>query len=233
MNNVWRFYEKPVYTETPGLFLNQIFNICPCETKSLKPLEFFFFLPEIPPFFETVNAEVNRATRLTGGEGGPVKGGVSSWKSWRSCRGTARRRWWPESVGPRAQAGGLVGGVRSGLLMAVEFNPMAQGTSQGAKDATRARNRRKLTVELGLHTPAVGWSPARYSSIPGSRSFTEAHRGYPEGQTGNGMARVAGLRWSGLGRPLARRAQSDRRWTCAPAGWRVSGGVQSRPGSAL
>jgi hypothetical protein len=33
--------------------------------------------------------------------------------------------------------------VRSGLLTAVEFNPTTPGASQGAKDATRARNRRK------------------------------------------------------------------------------------------
>jgi hypothetical protein len=39
--------------------------------------------------------------------------------------------------------GGLVGGVCSGLLTAVEFNPRAQGASWGVKDATRARNRRK------------------------------------------------------------------------------------------
>jgi hypothetical protein len=52
-------------------------------------------------------------------------------------------------------------------------------------------------------------SPVRYSSIPGSGSFTEARKGYPEGRTGRGMARVAGLRWLGLGRPLARYAQSD------------------------
>jgi hypothetical protein len=42
------------------------------------PPDFFSFLPEIPPLFETITAEVNRAARLTGGEGGPVKGGVSS-----------------------------------------------------------------------------------------------------------------------------------------------------------
>jgi hypothetical protein len=40
------------------------------------------------------------------------------------------------------------------------------------------------------------------------------------------MARVAGLWWSGLGRPLACRAQSNRRWTCAPARLRASGGVR-------
>jgi hypothetical protein len=103
----------------------------------------FFFLPEIPPPFETVTAEVNRAVWLTGGEGGPAKGGVSSGKSLRSRRGTARWRWWPESVGPRAQAGRLIGGVCSGLLTTVEFNPRAQGASRGAKKTTRARNRRK------------------------------------------------------------------------------------------
>jgi hypothetical protein len=27
-----RFYEKPVYTETPGLFLNQFISLCPCGT---------------------------------------------------------------------------------------------------------------------------------------------------------------------------------------------------------
>jgi hypothetical protein len=48
-------------------------------------------------------------------------------------------------------------------------------------------------------------SPARQSLIPGSGSFTETRRDSLEGQTGRGMARVAGLRWSGLGRPLAHR----------------------------
>jgi hypothetical protein len=104
------------------------------------------------------------------------------------------------------------------MLTAVEFNPMAQRASRGAKDATRARNRRK--THRGARSTYAGGqvksdevdlvSPARYSSIPGSRSFTEARRGYPEGQTGRGMARVDGLPWSGLRRPLARRAQSDR-----------------------
>jgi hypothetical protein len=39
--------------------------------------------------------------------------------------------------------GGLIGGVCSGLLTTVEFNPRAQGASLGAKETTRARNRRK------------------------------------------------------------------------------------------
>jgi hypothetical protein len=76
-----RFYEKLVYTEDPGLFLNQFFNLCPCGTIHLSLCLFkppgFFFLPEIPLPFETVTAEVNRVARLTGGEGGPAKGGVS------------------------------------------------------------------------------------------------------------------------------------------------------------
>jgi hypothetical protein len=87
--------------------------------------------------------EVNRAARLTGGEGGPAKGGVSSRKSLRSRRGTTHRWRWPESIGPRAQAVGLVGGVCSGLLTAVGFNPKAQEASRGAKASTSARNRRK------------------------------------------------------------------------------------------
>jgi hypothetical protein len=54
-------------------------------------------------------------------------------------------------------------------------------------------------------------SPARQSSIPRSRSFTEARRVSLEGRTGLGMARLAGLRWWVLGRPLTRRVQGKRR----------------------
>jgi hypothetical protein len=107
------------------------------------------FSPRSLPPFETVTAEVNMAAWLTGGEGGPAKGGVSSGKSLRS------RRWcWPESVGPRAQASGLVGGVCSGLLTTVEFNPRAQGASRGAKETTHARNRRK--THRGARSTCVG-----------------------------------------------------------------------------
>jgi hypothetical protein len=131
----------------------------------------------------------------------------------------ARRRWWPKSVGPRAQAGGLVGGVCSGLLTAVEFIPRAHGASRGAKESTRARNRRKTHCgarstyagDLVKSGDVVPVPPVRQSSIPGSGRFTETHRDSLEGRTGQGMASVAGLRWSGLGRPLARRAQSNRR----------------------
>jgi hypothetical protein len=67
---------------------------------------------------KTVTMEGKRAARLTGGEGGPAKGGVSSGRFWRSQRGTTRRRGWPKSAGPRAQAGELVGGECSGLTTA-------------------------------------------------------------------------------------------------------------------
>jgi hypothetical protein len=150
MNNALKvFWKKTVCTEDPGLFLKQSFNLYLCATihLSLWPYkntpDFFSFLPEVPPPFNPVLAEVNRAARLTGGEGGPVKGEVSFGKSLWSCRGTARRRWWPESVGPCAQAVGLVDGVCSGLLTVVGFNPRARGASRGAKESTRARNRRK------------------------------------------------------------------------------------------
>jgi hypothetical protein len=54
-------------------------------------------------------------------------------------------------------------------------------------------------------------SPARQSSIPRSGSFTEVRRVSLEGRTGMGMARLAGLWWWVLGRPLARCAPGKRR----------------------
>jgi hypothetical protein len=89
---------------------------------------------------QTVTAERIRATRLTGGERGPARGGVGSGRSWRSQRGTARRRGWPESAGPRAQAGELIGGECSGLTTVTPFNPTARGASRGVDESTRARN---------------------------------------------------------------------------------------------
>jgi hypothetical protein len=96
---------------------------------------------------------------------------------------------------------------------------MAQGDSRGAKESTRARNRRK--THRGARSTFAGGrvksddaesvSPVRQSSIPGSGSFTGTRGDSLEGRTGRGMARLAGLRWSGLGRPLARRAQGKRR----------------------
>jgi hypothetical protein len=82
--------------------------------------------------------------RLTGGERGPARGGVGSGRSWRSQRGTTRRRKWPESAGPRAQAGELVTGECSGLTTALSVNPMAQGASRGDVEAMRAVNRKML-----------------------------------------------------------------------------------------
>jgi hypothetical protein len=63
---------------------------------------------------------------LTGGEIGPAKGRVGSGRLWRSQRGAARRRGWLESLGPRAQAGVLVGGECTGQTMAIWFNPRAR-----------------------------------------------------------------------------------------------------------
>jgi hypothetical protein len=204
-----RFSGKPVYTEDPGLFWNQLINLYPCATIHLglwqfkKPPDFFSFFPEVPPPFWTVPVEVKRAARLTGGEGGPAKGGVGSGKSLRSRRGTARRRWWPDLVDPRAKAGELVGGGCSGLFTTIQFNPRAREASQEAKESTRARNWRK--AHRGGWSTFVGArvksgdldlvSPARQSSIPRSGSFTEARRVYLEGRTELGMARLAGLRW--------------------------------------
>jgi hypothetical protein len=101
----------------------------------------------------------------------------------------------------------------------VGFNPRAHGASRSAKESTRAMNRRKThcgarstyTGDLVKSGDVDSVSPARQSSIPGSGSFIETRRDSLEGRTGWGMARVAGLRWSGLGRPLARHAQSNRR----------------------
>jgi hypothetical protein len=76
-------------------------------------------------------------------------------------------------------------------------------------------------------------SPARQSSIPRSGSFTEAHRVSLEGWTGLGMARLAGLWWRVLGRPLARRVQGKLRRSRAPVRSRACGGVRLKPWLAL
>jgi hypothetical protein len=128
-----RFSGKPVYTEDPGLFLNQSFNLYPCATIHLSlwqfknPTDFYSFVPEVPPPFWIVPAKGKRAARLTGSEGGPAKGGVGFGRSLRSRRGTARRRWWPKLAGPRAQAGELVGGGCSVLSTTIQVNPRARG----------------------------------------------------------------------------------------------------------
>jgi hypothetical protein len=155
--------------------------------------------------------------QLTSGEGGPAKGGVVSGRFLRSQRGTARRRWWPESAGPRAQAGELVGGECSGLTTVIQVNPRARGASRDVKQSTRARNQR-MTYRGAWSTLGGGRvksgdrelaSTRRQSSIPRSGSFTEARRVYSEGRTGLGEALLAGLRWRGIGRPRARRARGN------------------------
>jgi hypothetical protein len=109
--------------------------------------------------------------------------------------------------------------VCSGLTTAIQVNPRAREASRGVKESSRARNRR--ITHRGARSTFVGGrvksgdldpaSPARQSSIPRSGSFTEARRVYFEGWTGLGMALLAGLRWRGIGRPLARCVQGKRR----------------------
>jgi hypothetical protein len=128
-----------------------------------------------------------------------VKGGVGSRRFLRSQRGTTRRRWWPESAGPRAQAGELIGGECSGLTTAIQVNPRARGAPRDVKQSTRARNR--IMTYRGARSTLAGSqvksgdrelaSPARQSSIPHSRSFTEARRVYSEGRTRLGEALLA------------------------------------------
>jgi hypothetical protein len=146
-----------------------------------------------------------------------VKDGVGSGRFLRSQRGKAQRRWWPESAGPRAQAGELVSGECSGLTTAIQVNPRARGGSRDVKQSTRARNQR-MTYRGTRSTLAGGRvkygdrelaSPARQSSIPRSGSFTEARRVYSVGWTGLGEALLAGLRWRGIRRPWAHHARGN------------------------
>ena len=65
-----------------------------------------------------MTAAEERAEGLTGGETVPVKWSRVKGRSRGSQRCAERRRRWPESVGPRAQAGMLVGGEESGLVTA-------------------------------------------------------------------------------------------------------------------
>jgi hypothetical protein len=139
------------------------------------------------------------------------------------------------------QAGELVGGVCSGLSTAIQVNPRAQGASWGAKESTRARNRR-ITHRGARSTFAGGRvksgdldpvSPARQSSIPRSGSFTEVRRVSLEGWTWLGKALLAGLRWRVLWRSLARRVQGKLRRSRAPVRSRARGGVRLKPWLAL
>jgi hypothetical protein len=85
-----------------------------------------FLLPRGPSRFKQCPQERKGVARLTGGEIGPARGGVGSGRLWRSQRCMARWRGWPESLGPRAQAGVLVGGGCAGQIKAIWFNPMAR-----------------------------------------------------------------------------------------------------------
>jgi hypothetical protein len=80
-----------------------------------------------------------------------MEGGVGSGRLLQSQRGMARRRWWPESAGPRAQAGELVGGECSGLTTVIPVNTRAQGASRDIKQSTRARNRRNDVPWRSVH----------------------------------------------------------------------------------
>jgi hypothetical protein len=80
-----------------------------------KPLGFPEIEPAILPLMEQCPRQKNRSEGLTGGGVAPVRGRVRSRSIWQSRRGANRWRWWSEEVGPRAQAGELVGGEESGL----------------------------------------------------------------------------------------------------------------------
>jgi hypothetical protein len=85
-------------------------------------------------------------------------------------------------------------------------------------------------VKSGDLDPA---SPLRQSSIPRFGSFNEAHRIYSKGWTGLGMTLQAGLRWRGIGRPLARRLQGKLRRPLAPVRSRARGEVRLKLRLAL
>jgi hypothetical protein len=110
-----------------------------------------------------------------------------------------------------------------GLSTAIHVNPRAWGGSRGAKESTRARNRR--ITHCGARSTFAGGrvksgdldpvSPARQSLIPRSGSFTEVRRVSLKGWTGQGMALLAGLLWQVPGRPLARRVQATPAISCS------------------
>jgi hypothetical protein len=76
-------------------------------------------------------------------------------------------------------------------------------------------------------------SPARQSSIPCSRSFTEARRVYSEGRTRLGEALLAGLRWRGSGgRGHAMRGAMPVIW-CSGEGERARRSTVEVPGGFI
>jgi hypothetical protein len=76
-------------------------------------------------------------------------------------------------------------------------------------------------------------SPARQSLIPCSGSFTGARIIYSKGWLGLGMALLAGLRWWGIRRPMARRLQGKLQRSLAPVRSRARGGVRLKLWLAL
>jgi hypothetical protein len=102
-----------------------------------NPLGFLEIEPAILPLMEQWPRRKNRAEGLTGGGVAPVRGRVRSRSLWWSCRGADRRRWWSEEVGPRAQAGELVGGDRRG----VRPNQGTIGQLNGSGSITRDQGR--------------------------------------------------------------------------------------------
>jgi hypothetical protein len=131
---------------------------------------------------QTVPAERKRAARITGGERGPARGGVGFGRSWRSQRGTARRWWWPESAGPRAQAGDLVSGrvfrLNHGDLVQLNGTMSSTGWRRGyvRKESKNWAEAYRSTFPGGrVKSGDRGLaSLARQSPIPCSGSFTEA-----------------------------------------------------------
>jgi hypothetical protein len=68
-------------------------------------------------------------------------------------------RWWgrPELVGPRSQAGKLVGDEDSSLTTAGKLSPVSQGASQEVKEVVGANNW-KMVYLVARSTRGGGWS---------------------------------------------------------------------------
>jgi hypothetical protein len=125
IRNIKKVFWKTHLHRRPWVLSKPIPSVIPLRHYSLESLTVhktpwpLLLLPRGPSPYLNSNRRINRAARLTGGEGGTATGGVGSRRFWRSQRGTARWRWWPESAGPRAQAGELVGGESSGLTTTI------------------------------------------------------------------------------------------------------------------
>jgi hypothetical protein len=160
-----RFSGKLVFTEDPGLFLNQLFNLYPCATIHLSlwqfknAPDFFSFFPEVPPPFEQyprkktgrrglpAAREVGRRTRLA--PGSPCGHGEVQLDD-----GDGRNR--PIHVRRRASSS-----VAGALAYPRRYSSIqGHGKLHGVLRSLPVHEiEEKLTVELGLRSPAVGWSP--------------------------------------------------------------------------